>query len=176
MSIRGFRILVVIVAVIAAISGCKGNGNSVKKDRVVRNPLSTAEETVRAYCELDAKGVRLTSKTWSKVLPYISWKEEMGWDRLTVISDFEVGAPEKKKERLAVIPVTFRVIGTLAQDYRSAATTERVTFTLKRTDAGWKIVSPDSMQPHVYINPVVTHLEETKNFELARKVQTGGNE
>lgn len=176
------RIIIIMLAMVMAATvsvtpGCKGgvkNGKKESKPKMARNTLATAEATVRAYLDLDGQGNRLTSKTWPKVLPYISWKEEAGWDKVTVISGYEVKKTDKKSDGLSNVTVNFDVQGTVASDYQSSRHIETVMFVVKKTDAGWKITDPDTFRPHVLINPMITHLEETKDYELAQRVQTGG--
>jgi hypothetical protein len=178
------------IAVSLAISpGCKGGQQSEMKDgkkevkkegkkaakpRMARNPLATPEETVKAYLDLDGQGKRLTSKNWSKVLPYIFWQEEAGWDKVTVITGYTIKKADVKKDVSAMVTVDFDVLGSLSSDYQASRRLETVVFTVKKTDAGWKITDPDTFRPHVLVNPLITHLEETREHELAQRVQTGG--
>jgi hypothetical protein len=189
-------ILVLMAAGLVFSPGCKGGqqngmkeGNKdeekgAKKEKekgaeketkllMVKNPLATPEETVKAYLDLDGQGKRLTSKTWSKVLPYISWQEEAGWDRVTVITGYVITKTEVKKNMSALVTVRFDVLGSLSSDYHPSKSLENVVFTVQKTDAGWKITDPDTFRPHVLVNPLITHLEETKEYELAQRVQTG---
>jgi hypothetical protein len=179
-----------LITVALAISpGCKGGqqnemkegnkevkkkGAKETKPRMVRNPLATPEETVKAYLDLDGQGKRLTSKNWSKVLPYISWQEEAGWDKVTVITGYTIRKADVKKDVSAIVTVVFDVLGSLSSDYQASRRLETVVFTVKKTDAGWKITDPDTFRPHVLVNPLITHLEETREHELAQRVQTGG--
>jgi hypothetical protein len=107
------------------------------------------------------------------VQPYISWQEEAGWDRVTVITGYVITKTEMKKNAVALITVRFDVLGSLASDYHSSRGLENAAFTVKKTDAGWKIIDPDTFRPHVLVNPLITHLEEKQEFELAQRVQMG---
>lgn len=147
--------------------GCPG-----KDDGMPRNTLATPEETVKAYCDLDAKGARLTSTTWAQVLPYISWTEEAGFDRAVVISGFTVQKARKNGEKAATVAVDYQVLGTLAGEYVASRRTETVRFTVGMTDRGWKISSPDFMPPHVSDAAMVKHLEGTKRLEQAGKIRS----
>ncbi|MHB8844232.1 MAG: hypothetical protein ACYC7L_05725 [Nitrospirota bacterium] len=81
---------------------------------------------------------------------------------------------DKKSDAQSSVTVNFDILGTVASDYQSSRHIETVAFTVKKTDADWKITDPDTFRSHVLINPMITHLEETKDFELAQRVQTGG--
>jgi hypothetical protein len=127
-----FAIIMVLLAAGLMFSpGCKGGrqngmkeGNKEAKLRMVKNPLATPEENLKAFLDLDCQGKRLTSKTWSKLLPYISWQEEAGWDRVTVITGY-VNA-------IALITVRFDVLGLLVSDYHLSRGLENVAFTEKK--------------------------------------------
>jgi len=162
----GFALI--LFAVVALTVGC----TSSQDGKVSRNTLASPEETVKAYCDLDASGMRLTSQTWSKVLPYIAWTEEAGWDRTIVISGYTVAKTQKQSDTAATITVEYQVLGTVSSDYAQAKKTENIPFKVKKTKEGWKITSPDVMPPHVLLKSMVKHLEGTKNMELAGKLQT----
>jgi hypothetical protein len=158
-------ILLVVMIAISVLAGCS------KDPGVPKNTLATPEDTVKTYCELDANGVRLTSTTWMKVLPYIAWSEEAGFDRAVVISGFTVGKAQKKNDKEAAVTVEYQVLGTVAGDYTAARRTESVRFKVSMTDRGWKIVEPDFMPPHVRAAAMAKHLEGTKKSEVAEKVK-----
>ena len=166
------RIAVLLAVMLVALSGCKG----AREGKVPRNTLATAEETVKAYCDLDGKGTRLTSDTWSKVLPYIAWTEEAGWDRTIVIADYRITKTQKQSESAATVSVEYQVMGVLSGDYTPSRRTETIKFQVKKTSDGWKITDPDFMPPHVLLKPMVKHLEGTKNLELAGKLQAAPQE
>ena len=163
-----YGITIILFAAIALTAGCKGG----KEGKIPSNSLATAEETVKVYCDLDAGGTRLTSATWSKVLPYIAWTEEAGWDRTIVISGYTIAKTQKQSETASTITVEYQVLGVVSGDYTQTKKTETIPFKVTKTKAGWKITSPDFMPPHVLLKPMVKHLEGTKNMELAGKLQT----
>lgn len=156
-----------LLIIVLMFLGC----TSGKEGKVHRNTLATPEETVKAYCDLDANAARLTSQTWSKVLPYIAWSEEAGWDKTIVISDYKIATTQKQSETASTVSVEYQVAGVLSGDYVPSKKIETVKFNVKKTKEGWKITEPDFMPPHVLLKPVVKHLEETKRLELAKKVQ-----
>ena len=163
-----YGITIILFAAIALTTGCK----SGQEGKAPKNTVATAEETVNAYCDLDARGARLTSETWSKVLPFIAWTEEAGWDRTIVISGYKIAKMQKESESASTITVEYEVLGIVSGDYAQTKKTENITFKVKKTKNGWKITSPDFMPPHVLLKTMVKHLEGTKNLELAGKLQT----
>ena len=166
---KGYSIMLAVAAVLV-IAGCSRDSGAPK------NTLATPEETVQAYCDLDAKGTRLTSQTWSKVLPYISWTEEAGFDRSIVIDGFKIAGTKKQSETASTVSVAYEVLGSVSGDYTQARKTETVQFKVSKTKDGWKITSPDFMPPHVLLKVMVKHLEGTKNLELAGKLQAAPKE
>jgi len=163
-----YDITVILFAAIALTAGCK----SGQEGRLPQNTLATAEETVKAYCDLDANAARLSSLTWSKVLPYIAWTEEAGGDKAIVISGYKIAKTQKQSETASTITVEYEVLGVVSGDYAQGKKTENIPFKVKKTKDGWKITSPDFMPPHVLLKSMVKHLEGTKNMELAGKLQT----
>jgi hypothetical protein len=159
---------IMVLAAATALAGCS------REPGTPRNTLATAEETVRAYCDLDAQGARLTSTTWPQVLPYIAWTEEAGFDRAIVISGFTIGTVQKKGDKDAMVTVEYRVLGAVSGDYVAGRRNETVRFRAARTDRGWKITEPDFMPPHVGVKAMVKHLEGTKRLEAAAKVGLEG--
>jgi hypothetical protein len=139
----------------------------------VKNTLISAEDTVRAFLELDGTGSRLTSQSQSRIFPYVAWKDERQADTVIVISGFDLIRTERQNDAAILVTVRYSVLGKLSRDYQKQQESETVTFTVRKTDAGWKITSPDTLPPHVYINPVISHLERSKNLDLAEKIQSG---
>lgn len=157
----------VLIACLALQAGCTKGG----REKVLKNPLPSAEATVKEFCAIDGDAARLASRTWSKVQPYIAWTEEAGWDRTVVIRGFRIEKSENRSETVALVTVVYDVAGNLSQDYMPAGKQETVVFTVQRTDDGWKIKDPDFMPPHVLMQPLIRHLEETRRLEQAGKVR-----
>lgn len=153
--------------VLVLIGGC----TSGQKDRVPKNTLATAEETVKIFCDLDGDGVRLKSETWSRILPYIAWTEEAGWDRTVVIEGYRIVKTDTRSDKLAAVTIEYQVAGNLSQDYMAAKQKETVVFTVRKTGDGWKIKDPDFMPPHVLTKSVIRHLRETQRLELIDKLR-----
>ena len=156
-------LILLLVLPLAVLPACKGAGQQ-------KNTLATPEETVKAYCDLDAKGVRLTSTTWKQVLPYIDWSEEAGYDRAVVIGGFRIANVNKRSDSSSSVQVEYQVLGTVTTGYAPLRKTENVTFIVNKGDLGWKISSPDTLPPHVGQDAMVAHLKETKKIEAAERL------
>lgn len=166
MRTRTVLLMIMTLAATVVLAGCSRDTGTPKND------LATPEETVRAYCDLDAQGVRLASTSWSRVLPYISWTEEAGFDRAVVIDRFTIGKVQKKSDKEATVSVEYQVLGTVSGDYAAGRRTETVRFKVALTGRGWKIMEPDFMPPHVLASAMVKHLEGTKKIEAAEKLKS----
>jgi len=119
---------------------------------------STPVEAIKKYCSLDLGGARLSSTTWSKVAPLIAWEDEPGWDAVVVVSGFRIGSPKETGSR-ALIPVTFRVLGTLDGDgpFVRGSRLETINFELARSETGWKVKKP-VIPPHVSVSSISNNI------------------
>ncbi len=154
---------IILTLIFAVVGGCKLLQNS--KPKIYSNSLKTPDEVVKAFCDLDAAGIRLSSLTWSEMLPYISWREEAMENVAIVISRYKISS-SKKTDKAAEILVEYAIIGKYwPEKLTPAKTIEKVPFSVIKTDAGWKINSPDTMVPHVYAESLIKQLESVKKRE-----------
>lgn len=165
-----YVILTVLIAITGPGAGCKNAGRDGLQ-KAYPNTLQTAEETVRALCDLDANGRRLSSLTWKEVRPYISWTDEPGWDTVIVISGYRVASVNEKSNSLSTVTVEYQVIGSSSSEFIPAKTVESVEFIVRKTARGWKIKSPNYLLPHVLVRPLIAHVEGIDNKALAAKLR-----
>jgi hypothetical protein len=170
-----FLFSAVIFSVLLTMLACDCSKVWRSKPRVYSNSLQTPDDVVKAFCDLDAAGKRLSSLTWSEMLPYINWREEAMESVAVVISDFKV-LSIKKADNVADIVVEYDVIGKYWSDkYEPTNMIEKVSFTVIKTEDGWKIKSPDTMVPHVFPNYMISHLErvlkEEKDVNAIKEIQ-----
>lgn len=145
--------IVTVICALLAMTACES------KPKVNRTALLTPEEVVKVFCDLDASGKRLSSLTWSEMLPYISWPEEAMESVAVVISGYKI-LKAKKTNESADILVEYNVVGKYwPEKLTPIKTVEKVTFIVIKTEAGWKIKSPDTMVPHVHSQSLITHLK-----------------
>ena len=151
----------------ALMSGCKSGSERSSK---TANSLRTPEDVVKAFCDLDGAGKRLSSLTWPEVLPYIAWKDEAGWDTVIVISGYKLTGVQSTKSG-SHVTVEYSVVGESSRDFAILKSVEKVRFNLRKTGKGWKIESPDSLMPHVLAKPLIAHFEADNNHALADKLR-----
>lgn len=162
---RFFLIGVVLFSLTLSLLGCERNTFWPSKPRVYSNSLKTPEEVVKVFCDLDAAGKRLSSSTWSEMLPYINWREEAMESVAVVVSGFKLSRIEKTNN-VANIVVEYNVIGKYwPEKIVQIKSIEKVSFAVIKTEAGWKIKSPDTMVPHVLPNFLISHLERVLKKE-----------
>lgn len=118
---------------------------------LTNNPVSIVEKVL----SLDKRGARIEPFGWEGLKPYMGWEREPLWRRIVVIDDYEISRDVKQWDVVdlqeVVIPVRFRVVGTMAWEsatFRSGAELEQVGFRVKAVDNRWRIVEP-MLPPHV---------------------------
>lgn len=141
----------------------------MSRPKVYSNSLKTPEEVVKVFCDMDGSGKRLSSLTWSEMLPYISWPEEAMESVAVVISGYKILKAKKTNESADII-VEYNVVGKYwPEKLMPIKTVEKVTFIVIKTEAGWKIKSPDTMVPHVLAQSLISHLERIVKKESDSK-------
>lgn len=106
---------------------------------------ATPEEVVGRFCQLDLEGARLSSDTWPRVVPLVTWERQPDTDPVYLVSGYEVGAGRIEGER-AEVPVRYEVIDRIGVPWKEAEgdleSSSTVTFELVRERGVWKIAGP----------------------------------
>lgn len=137
----------------------------ISRPKVYSNSLKTPDEVVKVFCDLDASGKRLSSLTWPEMQPYIIWTEEAMESAAVVISSYKLSVEEKTNQAASII-VEYDVLGKYwPGKLMPVKAVEKVTFTVIKTEVGWKIKCPDTMVPHVLPESLITHLEKIEKKE-----------
>jgi hypothetical protein len=144
--------------IILFILGCDLSGARKSKPKSYSNTLSTPEEVVALFCDMDFSGKRLSSLTWSEILPYTTWPDEPGWDTVLVVSKYSL-SDVKRSNNTADITVEYHVVGKYGTELLQMDKIEKVPFKVIKTENGWKIKSPDWMMPHVSPMTLLSNLE-----------------
>ena len=133
---------------------------------------------LKKYLELDHKGARLNAMAWESQRPYVAWKEEPVWGQLVVVSGYEVieeiGQWEVKNNLDVVIPVDYKVLGSLYLEkavFLSEPHVDRIGFRVKAVNGLWRVVEP-MIPPHVGQKRIMNYVkqaivEETDRSRLA---------
>lgn len=134
-----------------------------------RNTTVAPEAIVQKFCELDAKGTRLSSETFNNIVDLITWPEE-GGDEMIVIESFTVGKATYKNGK-ASVPVYYVNIGsTDFMDFSTPKTTwaNPYVYQLLLKNGHWKIDEPIS-SPHVDWKTAITYIQNLQKSEPDRK-------
>ncbi len=105
---------------------------------------------VRAFCQSDGAGDRLSPAVWRNIGQLVEWPLEPAWDRVVLVSGYEITTPRRVGEAIEVelkYHVTAEVLpGKVIREKREEALTLTLLATL---DGGW-LVSGPPYPPHVF--------------------------
>jgi hypothetical protein len=119
--------------------------------------LKGPEKVVDSYCTLDFNGARLTDT--AEIEKLTTFKNEPGWDICVVCKSYRIGSSQIRQGSASVV-VRYSLFGELdGSDFNEKSEDEIITFTLKRSKQGWKIISP-LMPPHVSKNSMIQHFQK----------------
>ncbi len=100
------------------------------------------------YCRLDFEGARLQAAGWSRFKPYTSLRANPDFNRVVIVTRFNIETPDQPVEELSA---TYQTLGFYQENegYTAQAGSDQVTFRVREQN-GELLVSelrPDS--PHV---------------------------
>lgn len=121
------------------------------------------KDVVLKFCLSDAEGKRLSSDTWTAIMPLITWTDEPGWDTAVVISDFRVINAEVSSVK-ATVSVKYHILGSVSVDFKKGDTYETEKFELVYVNGTWKIDKP-VITPHVYKKAIIKHFREIQKSD-----------
>lgn len=128
----------------------------------------TPEAVVQKFCQLDAKGKRLSSDTMKDITDLVTWPEN-GGEVMVVINSFTVGKATVKGSKVTV-PVDYINIGstdTIEFSSPSRNWVNPYTYHLVKKNGMWKIDAPISA-PHVHWRTAIAHLRTLQRHEPPR--------
>jgi hypothetical protein len=110
---------------------------------------------VRAFCQIDGFGQRVSVAGWTEVAPLVGWTLEPAWDHVVLISGYSVDPPRSTQGGSMVVNVTYGVVGQLSAGGLDTSTnTESVVYEVQPSgDSGWRIAGPPP-PPHIFNNRV----------------------
>jgi hypothetical protein len=131
------------------------------------------ENVVEKFCELDAKGLRLSSDTRGEIDKLLAWGEEEGYDEMSIIEGFRVDEAKLINSK-AIVPAVYRMVGsTDAVSFSKTPNSKKkivINYKLEKQAGAWKITEP-VVAPFVNWNVAVNHLKLLQRSETTRKKQ-----
>ncbi|HUI26690.1 MAG TPA: hypothetical protein VL403_11455 [Candidatus Kryptonia bacterium] len=122
------------------------------------NPLASqarpsALDVVRRFCQADGLGLRLDPRRWALVAPLVNWPLEPAWDRVFIVSGYQIQTPRHLAEHVEV-PIEYTVTATVAAGEVDTAVSgpQIVSVALHvEVDATgtWRIIGPPPV-PYVF--------------------------
>lgn len=171
---RKFILLFTISVLLIFITACDCRVLKQSKPKNDTNSLKNPEAVVKAFCDLDAAGKRLSGPMTEEEHSYVTWPDEPGWDSVVVISGYRI-TNLKETSDATEVTVEYQALGKCCYSYVKLKKDEKVVYKVIKTERGWKIQSPDFMQPHVLqeqlLNYIKEGLAEEKDKEQILKYQ-----
>jgi hypothetical protein len=134
-----------------------------------KNYPLTPEAVVQKFCELDAKGDRLSADTMNNISHLVAWTDE-GGEVMFVIDSFTVGKAAIKDGK-ATVPVHYTNLGStdfIDFSMPSPKWVNPYVYQLVLKNGKWKMDAPVSA-PHVDWKTAITYLRRLQKREPARQ-------
>jgi hypothetical protein len=107
------------------------------------------ENLVSAFCDADGRGDRLDASRAGALGDFLGWRFEPGWDRLFLISGFEI-RPESTGGDEVQLEIRYTVVAEVTgEGVRDEEQIDSVHLTLVRNDGVWRILGTPPA-PHLY--------------------------
>jgi hypothetical protein len=110
-------------------------------------------DVVRRFCQADGVGHRVHPQQWQAVAPWVSWTLEPAWDRVLIISGYQIHPPRYFPDHVEIVveyTVTQAVEAGQTDDTETAQQIEAITLRLENDEAGqWRITGPPPT-PHLF--------------------------
>jgi hypothetical protein len=104
----------------------------------------------RAFCRLDALGVRLEADNLALLDDWVAWELEPAWDEVVLISGYSIGEPVVTAGGVATVAVEYQLVGRLSVGGLDAQVQrERVVLHLAAPADRWLVAGPPPV-PHVF--------------------------
>jgi hypothetical protein len=171
MSSRVISTFIILISVFISVSCSQSNQTELPatfKSAAYDGGMPIPEAVVKAFCDLDAKGKRISRSMLEQDKMFyqslIQWSEEPVWNGAVIISGYRLGAIKKSQDS-AEIAVNYHVQGHYSPDVIDIfEKREKITYQLVRTETGWKITAPIN-EPHVFPKTLVVKLEKNARSE-----------
>jgi hypothetical protein len=161
---RASSLFHVIVFAVVMLAGVWLTGSRALAQTGALNHSPT--DLLRKYLTLDLHGVRLEPLSQEALRPYVLWKDEPTWEKIVVVSGYEVPEDVKRWQVInnldVFIPVEFRVLGSVDLEtatFRAEPHVQEVRFHIKAVKGIWRIVEP-IVPPHVGQKRMVNYVRQ----------------
>jgi hypothetical protein len=134
-----------------------------------KNYPQTPEAVVQKFCELDAKGDRLSADTMNNISDLVAWTD-VGGEVMFIIDGFAVGKAAIKDSK-ATVPVHYINLGStdfIDFSMPSPKWANPYVYQLVLKNGKWKMDAPVS-GPHVDWKTAITYLRKLQKREPARQ-------
>lgn len=100
------------------------------------------------YCRLDFEGARLEAAGWSRLQPYTSLRANPEFQRVVIVTRFNIEIPEQPVEELTA---TYQTVGFYQEDegYTEQASKDQVTFRMREQNGDLLVTEFRPDLPHV---------------------------
>ncbi len=123
------------------------------------------------YCRLDFEGARLEAAGWSRFKPYTSLRANPEFNRVVIVTRFNIETPEQPSEELSA---SYQAVGFYQEDegYTARASSDQVTFRVQDQKGDLLVteVRPESphVSPRAAIAWITLRLADPKTTDLER--------
>lgn len=146
-------------------SGVKLRGRSFSE-------LYAAQKTLLSnYCRLDFEGARLQSAGWNRFKPYTSLRDNPEFNRVVIVTRFNIEAPEQPVEELSA---SYQAVGFYqeGEGFTAEASNDQVTFRVQEQNGDLLVTAVHPESPHVSPRAAVAwmnlRLADPKTTDLER--------
>jgi hypothetical protein len=123
-------------------SGVKLRGHSFSE-------LYAAQKTLLSnYCRLDFEGARLESAGWARFKPYTSLRANPEFNRVVIVTRFNIETPEQPGEELNA---SYQTVGFYqeGEGYTASASSDQATFRMQEQNGDLLVTEIRPESPHV---------------------------
>ncbi len=124
-----------------------------------------------SYCRLDFEGARLQAAGWSRFKPYTSLRANPEFNRVVIVTRFNIETPEQPVEELSA---TYQTVGFYQEDegYTAQASSDQVTFRVREQNGDLLVTELRPESPHVSPRAAIAwmnlRLADPKTSDLER--------
>lgn len=124
----------------------------------------SSRDIVQQYCELDARGARLSTSSYREIRKLMDWEEdrsEPGWDTVYVVSSYVVGSPKTTEEGYIIVPVCYDIVGSIdgGMVFKKDDRRECLDFKTARRGESWRILEYVPI-PRISIETAIENAKE----------------